>query len=272
MRLVVHPGFHKTGTSSVQAQLEAARERLAPRWAVGLRADLLDAPAAARAYSEGRSPVELGLFQAALADWFESPAVAQAQGAVISCEDLCGHMPGRPGITDYSAAAALLGALVKVAKAVFGPRLDLRFHLSTRGSEDWLQSLHWQLARTGTLGETGARFRKRMAPHADLAAMARRLADAVAPWPLDTLPLEEAAALAQGPVTPLLDLMGLGTDERTAFSPQERRNARPPLHNVAQLADRFAAINAQLPDKAQATARKQAALRRFRAQAAKDEA
>lgn len=271
MRLIVHPGFHKTGTSTVQTQLRAARSMLAPDWVIGLREDIPDAPAAARAYSAGRDPLELGLFQAALADWFESLDLSRARGVLISAEGLCGHMPGRPETSDYSAAAPLMAALAKVAQAVFGTALDLRFHLSTRATAEWLPSLHWQHVRTGTLSEPLAAFAARMAPHTDLAAEVAAIAGAVAPWPVTALPLETSSAMAQGPISPLLDLMGLDAAARGPFSPEASRNARPKTANPAALANRFARINADSGEKTLASTRKRATLARLRAQTPKDD-
>jgi len=264
MRLIVHPGFHKTGTSTVQTQLRAARASLAPDWIVALREDIPDAPAAARAYSESRERFEIGMFQAALANWFESLDRTRAKGILISAEGLAGHMPGRPETDDYSATPALMAALVEVAQAVFGAALDLRFHLSTRAPENWLPSLHWQHVRTGVLSETLEDFCARMAPQADLAPVVAEIAQAVAPWPVTALPLEAAAKLAQGPITPLLDLMGLDDAARQLFGGQPPRNARPAVADATALANHFAAINAAAADKATATARKQAELRQIR--------
>lgn len=266
MRLIVHPGFHKTGTSTVQTQLRNARASLAPDWVIGLREDIPDAPAAARAFSHLRDPLERGLFQAALADWLDGLDLRRAKGVVISAEGFCGHMPGRPETDDYSAAPPLMAALAEVAQALFGADLDLQFFLSTRSAKAWLTSLHWQHVRTGMLTETVEAFCTRMAPHADLAAQAEAIAMAVAPWPVHAVPLDLSSTMAQGPVTPLLDLMQIDATQRLAFAAEGPRNARPPSADATALADHFAAINAETGDKSAAAARKQAELRRIWAQ------
>lgn len=265
-RLIVHPGFHKTGTTTVQHQLKAARGDLAPGWAVLLRDDLADAPAAARAFSARRDPLELGLFQAALAGVF---AAQNAPGIVISCEGLCGHMPGRAEAEDYGAAPTLMAALETAARGVFGSGLDLRFYLSTR-AEGWIESVHWQHVRTGTLTEPLATFRARMAAAADLDAVVAGIAAAVEA-PVSAAPIEQTTQQAQGPATPLLDLMELPAAQRARFDARERRNGRPRRANLAALADRFARINARLAPEA-AALRKQALLEEIWARGKKERA
>lgn len=95
-RVIVHPGFHKTGTSSVQRALRAGRTDLAPLWQIGLEEDFPDAAAAARAYSLRRDPLDLGLFQQALADWIETLDLAGAEGLLLSCELLMERSRARP--------------------------------------------------------------------------------------------------------------------------------------------------------------------------------
>jgi hypothetical protein len=262
-RVIVHPGFHKTGTSTVQTQLRAARAALAPRWVVGLREDIPDAPAAARAFSASHNPLEIGMFQAALADWLESLDLTGDMGVVISAEGLCGHMPGRPEADNYSAAVPLMAALAEVVDAVFDGTADLQFFFSTRAPEAWLPSLHWQHVRTGELDETVEAFCQRMAPQADLEAIVAEITAAVAPHPVHATRLEDSAPRPQGPITPLLDLMGLSPDERAIFSGQDLRNARPKRADASELADRFAQINAESGDKGIAAQRKQAELKRI---------
>ena len=104
MRIVVHAGFHKTGTSSVQAALAAHRAALGPRFLVQTAA--LSRPLAAvgrAALATSVEPSALPGLRNALALWLGG--LRSHQGLLISCEDLVGHMPGRLGRMDYAAAA-----------------------------------------------------------------------------------------------------------------------------------------------------------------------
>ena len=260
MRVIVHPGFHKTATSTVQTQLREARDWLAPDWAIGLRADFPDVPTAARAYCETGDPIELGLFQAGLADWLEALDLQGSRGIVISAEGLCGIMPGRMGTDIYTAAPQLMATLVATLRLVLGAQAQMTIYLSTRAAGDWLHSLHWQLVRTGTLGLTSFAFRSRMAPGADLEAVAKRIARAVAPETVVTRPIEQTRALPEGPIAPILDLMGLDPAQRARFANPERRNARPHRLNTVALSNKLALINAETPHRDLAEARKRRVL------------
>lgn len=266
-RVIVHPGFHKTGTSSVQRALRAGRTDLAPLWQIGLEEDFPDAAAAARAYSLRRDPLDLGLFQQALADWIETLDLAGAEGLLLSCESLMGEIPGPPdGARDYSAGPDLAAALVEVLHAGFGPDVAVTLHLSTRDGAGWLESLHWQLVRGGLVDERFGAFARRMRGHADLAAQARAIAAAVAPVPVQIAPLAEMTG-PEGPLGPLLDLMGWPAARRQAFQALPRVNARPPHVDRLHLANRFARINRRVEGREAAKAVKQRMMARIWARA-----
>lgn len=266
-RVIVHPGFHKTGTSSVQRALRAGRTDLAPLWQIGLEEDFPDAAAAARAYSLRRDPLDLGLFQQALADWIETLDLAGTEGLLLSCELLMGEIPGPPdGARDYSAGPDLAAALVEVLHAGFGPDVAVTLHLSTRDGAGWLESLHWQLVRGGLVDERFGAFARRMRGHADLAAQARAIAAAVAPVPVQIAPLAEMTG-PEGPLGPLLDLMGWPAARRQAFQALPRVNTRPPHVDRLHLANRFARINRRVEGREAAKAVKQRMMARIWARA-----
>ncbi|KEO54014.1 hypothetical protein [Thioclava pacifica] len=242
MRVIVHPGFHKTGTSTIQTGLRAARTHL-PDWAIALREDIPDASAAARAYSLTRDPMELGLYQAALADWADALPKGTKQ-AVISIEGLSGHMPGRDGVLDYAAAPALMAALAEVFWAAYGSALDLEMFLTIRETSAWIDSLHWQHVRTGTLGEPLTAFRARLDGF-EIAPTLRDIETAVAPARVTSVALEETLSYPRGPLTPLLDRMGISLAARAPIEAGVTANARPSAVDRAVLADTLAAINAE---------------------------
>ncbi len=258
MRMIVHPGFHKTGTSTVQTALRAAREAL-PGWIVALREDMPDAPAAARAYSRSRDPVELGLFQAALADWLDA-LPDDAEGIVISAEGLSGHMPGRGAVTDYSATPALMGALAEVMRLHFGLDLDLRLYLTVRDPARWVESLHWQHVRSGALAEPLTVFRARLGGKINIAPVLCRIETAIAPAAVTVTTLEEIHTLRCGLLTPILDLMGLSPEAWEPVASNLRENARPRQIDRPALADRLAAINAEGLPQAEAQKKKRAVM------------
>ncbi|OOY08117.1 hypothetical protein [Thioclava sp. F36-7] len=242
MRVIVHPGFHKTGTSTIQTGLREVSVHL-PDWAIALREDIPDAAAAARAFSLTRDPFELGLYQAALASWADALPEDTTQ-AVVSIEGLAGHMPGRDGVLDYSATPELMGALAEVFRAKYEDALELQLFLTTREKTAWIESLHWQHVRSGMLTDTLDTFRTRLSGF-DLAPVLREIVSTVAPAPVTWVMLDEARDNPHGPLTPLLDLMGVPPEVRASLGLGITANARPRRVDRAALADQLAEINAE---------------------------
>jgi len=243
MRVIVHAGFHKTGSSTIQAILRAARDRL-PDWVFGLRYDIAGISRAARHVSINGDPLELGLFKAALADWLNEQR-RDARGIVISNERIMGAMPGDPNVTSYAVAPVLLGAMRDVIHKQLGKSVDLQFYLATRDPAAWVDSLHWQQVRTSALTETQASFRARIAPQFDIDTVLAKTRAALGETPLCVRSLDNTRSLPEGPIAPLLDLMRLSPAERAQIKPAQPQNARPRGVDLADLADALAAINAQ---------------------------
>lgn len=261
-RVIIHPGFHKTGTSSVQSHLREVRAAWAPRYLIALREDFRDVTAAAQAFSRSRDPIELGLFQAGLAEWAEGLDLSRTEVIVISAETLAGKLPGAPAsVSDYTAAPALMAAAAEVLRMALGAKTRIDFYLSTRAPEAWLASLHWQHVRSGRLSEPAADFAARMAPGADLAAAAQAITARVAPDPVHVVALEDTRDLPEGPLTPLLDLMGVPAGMRAGLAQPHAFNARPPRAAETGLADRLAEINRLAPSPEIAETRRKELLR-----------
>ena len=58
-RIIIHAGFHKTGTSTIQATLRENREAMKKHVALRLRWHMKDLVAATRGYSTWRDPLTL---------------------------------------------------------------------------------------------------------------------------------------------------------------------------------------------------------------------
>ena len=249
-RILLHAGFHKTGTSTLQETLRENGDLLAPLWRVEtlLYNPLMrQATQAARQFSLSRKTADLGLFQAACVVWFDAMAaeLTADQGLLISSEDFAGHMPGVGSLRDYCALGPVLAAFVQIALQFFGPATQFEFLLTTRAPGPWMQSLHWQQAKGARLQDSFAAFSQRLPAAADHAAMAQSARLAVAPWPVTMTALEDVAHRRLGPAEALLDLAHLPAALAASLLPVAPRNARP----EANLSDLFVALNRMgLPD------------------------
>ncbi|MDF1718585.1 MAG: hypothetical protein P1U75_18240 [Antarcticimicrobium sp.] len=228
MRVLLHAGFHKTGTSTVQQALFHNRDALAPHLRLVPRARMAPAGKAARAWSAGGNPVDLALFGYELAQVMEEWDADDPRPMLISAEDLCGQMPGRAGVESYAAAAPLMRTVVDTL-ATLHPNAAPAFYFSTRQTEDWLASAHAQHLRASRMTLSAEAFAGRYRAAADLATVVDGIAAALAPLPVHRCALEQSRARPLGPLDPLLDLLALPEGLRDSLEPQPPVNpALPP--------------------------------------------
>ena len=243
--LIIHAGFHKTGTTSVQRALDENRAALHP-WRILLRPEIDDLCAAAKRFArtEGAVARKCVVKEAQTAFTTMPPCPT-----VISAEDLTGLIPGRMGRRGYPAAIDLLTMLVQALPA-YAPHI----FLSTRSATPWLKSCHAHHLRHTRLCEDLASYTTAQTNGADLDGLARAIAAALAPVPVSHSPLDDTGGLPHGPLTPLLDLMGVPETIRNTLQPVPHTNASLPDH----ILDALLELNQSDLDDATLTARKRA--------------
>ena len=225
-KIVIHAGFHKTGTTTVQAFLRANGPILWPVMAIGLRWQLRDVRAAARAFSSWRDPFSLARFGHRFGDYLQGLNLAPGRKLCLSSEELAGHIPGHEHLVDYSATPQLMREIADVAQARFRDRLDLTFYFSTRAAADWIDSAYWERVKTARMVMDLEEFRARYRHAGDLAPIVEAVRARVAPHPVVSTALEDTRDLALGPATPLVDLLDLTPARRAALKPHRTENAR----------------------------------------------
>lgn len=253
MRAILHPGFHKTGTTTLQKALERNARMLAPHLRLIPRATLRPAGRAARAFSARRDPLELALLRYELAEALAGVDPADPRPLILSCEDLAGHMPGRDGVESYAAAPELMRALIDTLRALW-PGVDPELFFSTRAPDSWLASLHVQALRASRMTLDAASFAARYRGAADLDVVVAEIAATLAPLPVHSARLEDSARRPLGPLASLLDLLPLPEEVRAALVPVPAANRAP------DCAARLLEINRGDLDDAAAHAAKQALL------------
>jgi hypothetical protein len=203
-RIILHAGFHKTGTTSVQATLRKNRTALKKHIALRLRWHLRDVLAATRGYSTWRDPLSMikvqHRFEAMLG---ELPGMPR-RSLIISAEELCGHLPGRGDLADYATAPILLYAFWESIRARF-PKSEILIYLSTRAPEPWLHSAWAEHVKASNMILDLPDFQKKFHEAADLTGMVAEIASCV-PCAVHHSALEDCADLPLGPADPLLDL------------------------------------------------------------------
>lgn len=244
MRIVLHAGFHKTGTTSLQAALAEHRDALAAFAHIEtlkLTPGLSAATGAARAFSRDQKLDALQAGMKAWADGLDDDLAGKV--LVVSSEDFAGHMPGRFGLTDYRAAKTTLPAAVAALEARFAAikaGLDITLLFTLRAPEAWLKSLHWQVALHPDLTLKQKQFCARYAGAADFAAVLGPLEMALGPRArLAVAHLEDLAPRRLGPVEAIYDLVALPADLRASLPALALHNRQ----SVDGLADQFVRLN-----------------------------
>lgn len=246
-RVIVHAGFHKTGTSSLQDYLRAIRGRLPGSIALHLAEDFAEAGTCARRYGQRPGPWHLRRFSLALRRYLAS--VNDAPTHVLSWEGFSGVMPGHrrfghPVRNVHRAAVPLAHAIIVELRRRFGDDAEIVFFYTLRETESWLASVHGHLLRSIRLTEDLERFRAGFPADLRLDGEAEWIARRIAPVPVKTAWLCDAKARREGPAAALLDLVGLPDDLRAALPRARRTNAG----DSAALRARFLELNRSVTD------------------------
>jgi len=223
-RIVIHPGFHKTGTSTLQQVLRRNRPILKKRMRIVLKGEMQELVHAARGYSTWRDPFTLDKFAQRFRALLERVGEMPRRVLCLSAEELSGHLPGREGIPDYSAAAVLAAEMAQVADAVH-PGTPVAFFVTLRDPDSWLRSAYWEHVKASSMTQDWQAFAAATRPGADLAAAADAVAAAV-PGPVIRQRLEACAEDPLGPAGPLLDLCGIPEAVRRDLAPVPPANTR----------------------------------------------
>lgn len=231
VRIVLHPGFHKTGTSTLQRTLKTNRVALAGYAKILLTRDIQPLADATRAWSRSRKPDDLNAVEQA------ASAVMDTHGdgdvpLLISSEDLCGHMPGRFDLQTYDAAPTLM-ARIDAGLRARAPDADIRFHFSTRSAQSWLASCHMQHVRYSRMDLSVLRYAKVYAASADLDAIVDQVAVALPDAQVSRKPLEDCTGRL-GPLGPVLDLIDVPYKHRRTLEklPPQNVSMAPELRRA----------------------------------------
>lgn len=251
MRILLHPGFHKTGTSSLQRGTEARMDTLHPHLRLLVTSDVIAAVRAARRFSARPDTALLHRFTQSFAGAVEPLDPADTRALLISAEDLSGYIPGHHGVAGYDAAPPLMNAATAVLRSHFGPDCDITIWYTTRTARDWQRSVYWQNLRAMRITDGFEDYRLKLHHAARLAqavkAVQTRLGHRAT---VCSTAIESCGASPLGPLGTALDLLGVPTD---GIAPL-------PAHNVQPdgAADELLALNrSALDDTALATAKRE---------------
>ena len=265
MRILLHPGFHKTGTSSLQRGLERLADRLAPDLRFMLTAEVMAATRAARRYATRPGAGRLSEFSKALIQSLDEAELDDARTLLISSEDLAGPLPGTRNITTYDAAPALVLAATASLAERFGSNAQITVLCTTRTPQDWQRSVWYQCLRAQRLTKDFETFRPRLSRAAQLDDVVSAIREHVgSAAQVVECPIETCGAAPLGPLGVALDLLQVPVSD---LPPLRAHNVQP-----AGAAEELLALNrSDLDDTALADAKREV-VRKYRALAARQDA
>lgn len=226
--VIVHAGYHKTGTTSLQDFMAANRTALAPHLDYYGKVDFEGAGANARIYAQRPYPWRLARFRRSLRRFLTS--IPDADTIVLSRETFSGGMPGHRQATGalmtsyHGPALKLAHAIITELRRRFGREVEITFFYTTRAREDWIKSVHGHLLRSIRLTQDFDDFRANFPALASPEEEAQRMTGALDPIPVAIARLESWGKTPEGPAGALLDLAGIPAETRAKLTPVPRGN------------------------------------------------
>ncbi len=245
-RIILHAGFHKTGTTSLQDSLRVNAARLAPLWRVNTRADdhalcaVLDS---ARDYSVSGDDEDLAMVSAGTVLWLSHLDLKPGEGLLASSEDFAGHMPGKMGVKHYGAAAKVLRHVVETMRLFYQGRVQVDVVFTTRAPDPWLRSLYFQQAKHLDMKLDFADFCRAIPKAADHEAAVLKVGRKLGRTPVHLFALEDYADRKLGPAEAMFALARLPSDLLASLVPISPRNSNP--SGGIALAEALARLNRQ---------------------------
>ncbi|MEQ9695343.1 hypothetical protein [Shimia sp. SDUM112013] len=234
-RLLIHAGFHKTGTSTLQKMLEVNRTRLDPVARIVLHDTLTNTCNAARTYSAKRRTAALHKYANGFGNFLKSLPDDDTRDILISAEDLAGLMPGRRGQKTYEAAPFLMKALTVAIADAFPEPPEVIFYFSLRDPHAWLNSCYAHHVRVVRMTQTREEFLTEHLESADLNACIERIRLAVAPHRVETAWLHDTEDAPLGPLQPVADLLGWSAELQSQLEPVAPVNVGLPDPLIAEI-------------------------------------
>ena len=157
-QIVVHAGFHKTWTTTIQSFLMENDKHLWPYMALVMPAHISEVIKFATTHSVIGGPISCDKLRLRMVEFLRSLDIGKKRHLCISAEDLVGLTQGCSGKETYAGSPALMATARDALYEVFGPDLPITFYLSTRNPDRWLRSSYWQNLRSLPLRMAYATF------------------------------------------------------------------------------------------------------------------
>lgn len=239
--ILIHAGFHKTGTSSLQAFLGRNKDKLSGHFHFFGKSDFRGVGARARRYGERPFPWRLSHFQRGLRDFLAS--LPDSGRIVLSRETFCGIMPGhRRGfrtVRDYRRTALPLAQTICSELANrYGADRRVAFLYTVRDPAAWTASIHGHLLRSIRLRDDLVAFESRIDPD-HLPGLVADIRDSLSGTEVHMANLIDYEDKPGACASAVLDIMGVSEDTRATLRPVKPRN----IGHTQDTLDQFLELN-----------------------------
>lgn len=213
VRVIVHAGFHKTGTSSLQGYFWLNQKALTEHLTFYTRRSFRKSGNLAHRY--GIAPYFFNRFLFAWAFRTFLNYIPDAPVIIISWECFSGVMPGHRRnftgpIMSYSRAAKPLAeTIIHELRHRFSDDVRIEFLYTTRERNAWLKSVHGHLLRSIRLTKDLDSFKKFHSETPDPDEEAQIMADFLHPVPVHKAALEDSFGNRFGPAAAIFDLVDI---------------------------------------------------------------
>ncbi len=204
-RILLHPGLHKSGTSSIQHFLWRNRDRIKKHAHLFLLRHLKPITDITHRYSRTGNPLDLIDLTDQLDEVFED-VPEDERDILVSCEGLSGHLPGWPGVADYRAAGVTISYITAYLAERFATQ-NVRIVLTTRNRVAWLFSAYRHHLKGHRMRMDHMEFMDTFGDAADFRPLVETLRKETGAE-VFTLPLELSLTNPKGPGGALLDAFG----------------------------------------------------------------
>lgn len=260
--VLVHAGFHKTGTSSLQSFLTENREALNGHFQFFGKADFVGLGARARRYGQRPYPWRMRHFRRGLRKFLAT--LPDDRRIVLSRETFSGIMPGHRRllgpVRSYRPAAANLAQVIAAElRFRYGAEVKIAFLYTLRDRPSWLRSVYGHILRSIRLRLDFAAFKHQISGP-DLEQECASIRSRLGGIPVLETWLADHEHDPFGPAQKVLDIMGVDAITQAGLSPVGRKN---PGHTDVIL-EEFLTLNRAIRNKTALRSAKEAILARER--------
>lgn len=205
-RIVIHAGFHKTGTKTLQATLAQNSALLLPHVELYLQHGALisSLSQAVLDFSSNRCKDTKANITTHARAFFALIDQNDPRPVLVSSESLAGHFPGSSGVGKYDPAPIAMTLIRDAWRDVTGNIDSFETYYSIRRT-GWLASCHWQRLKTNRMTMSLQDYSNRYAIAADHDRIIADLRAQLGDHAVHTTALEDM----DHPVDPVLNILNL---------------------------------------------------------------